>query len=151
MRILFVTWRYALRRFAGVVATLAREGHEIVVAYPVRGKQKLPKKLRDLPGVRLELYDEISDAEYGSAIALLRMTRDYAWYLSPAQEVASFNRRRALRNLVRTAGDRALEVDPAWPDPIVALEPEAAAELDRNLGELDRRLPPDPAVLRFVE
>ena len=114
----FFTWRYALRRFVGVGRTLAKAGHELVVAIPRDRRQTLPTWLRQWATV--ESYDEVSDAAFGEALALLRQTRDYAWYLSPAQQVASFNRRRALENLMQTASAGAIHADPDWPDPVIS-------------------------------
>src|SRR5947208_9009265 len=101
MRILFFTKRFTLKRFAGVVAELARREHEVVVAYPRGRSRKLLRSLRGVPGVSLEIYDETSDRDFAAATRLLRHTRDYVWYLSPEQRVATFNRRRALEWLVR--------------------------------------------------
>jgi hypothetical protein len=151
MRILLSTWRYTLRRVAGVVLELSAQGHEAVVAYPSGRKPKLSHRLRDVPGVRLELYDEVSDPDFGRALALLRQARDYAWYLSPEQRVAYFNRTRALDNLVRTASGGALRADRSWPDPAVPVDPEVAATVDELLGGLDAALPPDPGVVELLE
>ena len=77
-RILFFTWRSLLRRFVDTVVELADASHEVVIASPSQMPLKLPKRLRSSPRVRLAVYDEVSDPEYGRAIATLRQTRDYA-------------------------------------------------------------------------
>jgi len=145
----FFTWRYALRRFANVGRTLAEAGHEVVFAFPRDRRQKLPTRVARF--ATMEAYDEVSEPSFGEAIALLRHTRDYAWYLSPEQEVATFNRRRALDNLLRTASRGALEPNPEWPDPAVAVEPGRAAAFDAALGALDAWIPTDEGVRRFLE
>jgi hypothetical protein len=150
MRILFFTWRWALRRFEDVIAELAGDGHEVVIVSRRGDKRPLPKVLREYPLVTRAVYDEVSDPEFGRAIAVLRHLRDYAWYLSPEQEVASFNRRRALDSLLRSATGGTGESDPSWPDPVLAFEPEQQAALSDALGELDSRIPPDPGVVEFI-
>ena len=149
MRGYFFTWRYALRRFVGVGRTLAKDGHELVVAIPRERKQTLPTWLRRWATV--EAYDEVSDAALGEALALLRQTRDYAWYLSPEQEVASFNRRRALGNLLQTASAGAIHASPDWPDPAISVEAEQVAALGAVLGALDDWIPPDRGIRGFLE
>ena len=106
-RILFFTWLSLLRRFVDTVSELADGGHEVVIASPSQMPPKLPRRLQTSPRVRLALYDEVSDPEYGRAIATLRQARDYAWYLSPEQRIASFNRRHALERKCRRQ-DRAV-------------------------------------------
>src|SRR5712691_11747759 len=122
MRILFFTWRWTLRRFEDVIAELAGNGDEVVIVYRRGDKRPLPKVLREYPLVEHAVYDEVSDPEFGRAIAVLRHLRDYAWYLSPQQEVGSFNRRRALDSLLQSATDNARGSDSSWPDPVVALD-----------------------------
>ena len=141
----FFTWRFALRRFVGVGRTLADAGHEIVVAFPRDRRQTWKRRW-----AVVEPYDEVSDEAFGEALALLRRTRDYAWYLSPEQQVASFNRRRALGNLLETASGGTIEADPDWPDPVVSVDHGRAAALDAALGALDEWIPPDRGILGFL-
>ena len=150
MRLLFFTWPSILRRYSDVVTELTHDGHDVVIACPAQKHGKLPKELRGLPGVRIVAYDEVSDPMSGRAIELLRNTRDYIWYMSPEQRIASFNRRQALDRLVQgvTAGDR--RADPAWPDPIVALGSDERASLDGALVELELRIPPDGGIVDFI-
>jgi hypothetical protein len=149
VRAYFFTWRYAIRRFVGVGRTLTDAGHELVVAIPRDRKQKLRTWLRR--GATIEAYDEVSDAAFGEALALLRQTRDYAWYLSPEQQVASFNRRRALANLMQTASAGAIHASPDWPDPAIPVEADQVAALDAVLGALDEWIPPDRGVRSLLE
>jgi hypothetical protein len=150
MRILFFTWRWALRRFEDMIAELAGDGHEVVIVYRRGDKRPMPKVLREYPLVTHAVYDEVSDPEFGRAITVLRHLRDYAWYLSPEQEVGSFNRRRALDSLLQSATGSGRRSDPSWPDPVVALDPEQQTALSEALAELDRRVPPDPGVVEFI-
>ena len=150
MRILFFTWRSVLRRFVGVVGELAAEGHEVVVMSPSHKARALPGPLAKHPGVRLVSYDEISDAGFGRAIATLRQTRDYAWYLSPEQRVASFSRRHALDRLVKVATAGALGADPAWPDPVLELDTDDLLAVGDALAQLERRIPPDPGIVELI-
>ena len=150
MRILFFTWRSTLRRFADVVTEIVERGHEVVIASPAQKPRGLPKELLTAPRVEVVPYEESSDAARGRAITLLRHARDYAWYLSPQQQVAAFNRRRALDWLVWTASGGERTADPSWPDPILTLAPEDQATVDAALGALDARIPPDPGVLELV-
>jgi hypothetical protein len=150
MRILFFTWRWALRRFEGALAELARDGHEISVVFRRGDRRPLPKVLRAYPSIERAVYDEVSDPEFGRAIALLRHLRDYAWYLSPEQEVGSFNRRRALDSLLGSATAGARSSDPSWPDPVLALGPDEQRAFSDALAELDRLIPPDPGVVEFI-
>ena len=148
MRAHFFTWRYTLRRFVGVGRALVDAGHDVVVAVPRDRKQKLPARLRR---AAIEAYDEVSEPTLGEGLALIRQARDYAWYLSPEQRVASFNRRRALQNLLQTASGGAVHANPDWPDPALDVEPGCAAALDRTLGALDKWIPADTGVRRFLE
>jgi hypothetical protein len=151
MRILFFTWRSVLRRFVGVVGELAAEGHEVVIASPSHKPHGLPKPLAAHPGVRLIAYDEVSDASFGRAIALLRQTRDYAWYLSPEQRVASFSRKHALNRLMGVATDGTRRVDPSWPDPVLELDSGELDAVGDALAELERLIPPDPGIVDFIQ
>src|SRR5947207_2874914 len=146
-RILFFTWRWVLRRFAGVVTELADRGHEVVIVFPGGDERSLPRGLHGVDGVRRTAYAQVSDPHLGRAIALLRHARDYAWYLSPEQAVASHNRRRALSYLVRSATAGASEADPSWPDPALAIGDEDRRALVDALDLLEQRLPPDPGVV----
>jgi hypothetical protein len=150
MRILFFTWRSVLRRFVGVVGELTAEGHEVVVMSPSHKARALPRPLAKHPGVRLVSYDEISDAGFGRAIATLRQTRDYAWYLSPQQRVASFSRRHALDRLVKVATAGALGADPAWRDPVLELDTDDLLAVGDALAQLERRIPPDPGIVELI-
>jgi hypothetical protein len=150
MRILFFTWRSVLRRFVGVVTELADSGHEVVIASPSHKPRKLPKPLPKHPGVRLVAYDEISDAAFGRSIALLRQARDYAWYLSPQQRIASFSRRHALDRLMGVATSGARRADPTWRDPVLELEPDELGAVGDALAELERRIPADPGIVELI-
>jgi len=150
MRILFFTWRSNLERFAGMVAELGRSGHEVVVASPSHMQVKLPKLLRGIPRIKAVAYDEVANSAFGTGIRLLRNTRDYLWYLSPEQQVASFNRRHALDWLVRAATADGRRADPSWPDPILQLDPDQQDSLDASLAELELRIPPDPSVVDLI-
>ena len=149
-RILFFTWRWVLRRFGNVVAELDARGHEVVIAFPRGLQRSLPEGIHDLHRVRRAVYDEVSDTEVGRALALLRHSRDYAWYLSPEHAVAAHNRRRALNYLVRSASAWTREADPAWPDPPLALDEEVRASVAASLETLERLIPPDPGVVAFM-
>lgn len=152
MRILFFAWRPDLRRFTGLVQALTADGHEVVIAAPKgRRGRKLPQAIAETEGVRVEKYREVADPGFGDAIRLLRHTRDYAWYLLPEQAVASYNRRRAADWLVRSATGGRRGAAQAWPDPLVSVEPETAGHLAGALAQLERRIPADPGVVRFVE
>ena len=147
MRILFFTPRWVLRHFDNVVVELAGRGHEVVIAMT---HQRLPKRMRLQPGVRRELYDDRPDRDRAQAVDLLRRTRDYVWYLSGEQDVATLNRRRALDALVQGASQKAREAEPSWPDPIVAMPPDAQATIDAALGEIDSRIPPDREMVELI-
>src|SRR5207248_3087542 len=82
MRILFLTWRPALRRFVDLVVHLERSGHDVRIAYPATRTQGFPPGLKH-SSVQLLAYDEVSSDTYGTAIGVLRRSRDYLWYLSP--------------------------------------------------------------------
>ncbi len=151
MRILFFTKILTLPPFVDVVLELAGRGAEIVVASPSDEREReVDPALLASPAVRFISYDETADETAGRAAELLRRARDYCWYLAPEHAVASYNRRRALDRFVEVAFD----VDRApksWPDPLIALRPEAQAALERMLGVLERQLDPDPGVVRLIE
>ena len=151
MRAHFFMSRIFFRRFAGVAAHLAGEGHEVVAVYnPKEGKMKLLRRLRGVPGISLATCEEVTDEEFGHALLLLRQARNYAWYLNPGQEVGTFNRRRALSHLTDTATRGAMAADPSWPDPVVSLQPEVAAGIDDALAVLDSRIPPEQGLVSFL-
>jgi hypothetical protein len=147
---MFFTRRWVLRRFEDVFVQLAKEGHEVVLARPDDDARRDPKRLRVRPNVRREKYQEAVTVERGYAVALLRHTRDYLWYLSDEQRVGSFTRRRALNWLVDSATAGTRQADPSWPDPIVRLGEADRLDLDRNLAALEDRIPSDPGVLELV-
>jgi hypothetical protein len=150
MRIVLFTKLLTLGRFVDLVLELADRGADIVVATPANERERpVPEGLVAAPRVRLERYEEFEDEEVGGAVNLLRRTRDYAWYLRPEHRVATFNRKRALERLLKVAsGSR--RVDPSWPDPLLALDPDLQSRLEGMLEELEARLPPDPGVLRLL-
>src|SRR5438128_883975 len=150
MRILFFTWPAILRRYADVVTNLVTEGHEVVVASPVHMARNLPRSLRALPLIQAIAYDEASDPAFGRAIGVLRNTRDYLWYLSPTQQVASFNRRKALDRLVHRATGEDRRPDPSWPDPVLQLDLDAQSALDAALAGLEQLIPPDSGLLDLM-
>jgi hypothetical protein len=149
MRILFFTWPARLQRFPDVVSALAARGNEIVIAAPRDRPGELPRPLRDLPSVQLLPYDEVADAEQGRRRALLRLARDYAWYLTPPHAENPFNRRRALDFLVREVSGGKRGADPKWPDPL-PVAPARAAAAAAALAALEEQLPPDSGVLEFM-
>jgi hypothetical protein len=149
MKILFFTWRWALRRFEETSIELARMGHDVVIVQRRDDRRALPKILSGFPGITRAVYDDESDPALIQSIRLLRHMRDYAWYLSEEQAVGSFNRRRALDSLMQSAtGGRG--GDPGWPDPVVSLAPEEQVTLSDTLADIDRRIPPDPGVVEFI-
>src|SRR6185312_11423725 len=149
MRILVFTKLLTVGRIVGVVEELAGRGHDVVLAFAERERERPhPDALLSAPA-SIEYHAEVDEVARGRALNLLRRARDYAWYLEPAHAVASFNRKRALDRLVRAAGGRG--ADPSWPDPVVDLDAEVVSRLGERLDELERRMPPDPAVLRFLD
>src|SRR6185312_3612247 len=136
-KILFATRRREHRRFVALIGELAKGGHEIVIAFPSSQRQRIKKPLRPYANVRLDAYDEVTTPEYGDAIALLRETRDYGWYLSPGQQVATYNRTRALGQLLTTATGVEQDAPASWPDPAVDLDAAVQATLDTLIGGLD--------------
>jgi hypothetical protein len=120
-----------------------------VIVYRQGDRRPLPKTLRGFPEITRDVYADDSDPALIQSIRLLRHMRDYAWYLSEDQAVASFNRRRALDSLMLSATG-ARGGDPDWPDPVVSLAPEEQATLSDILADIDRRIPPDPGVVEFI-
>jgi hypothetical protein len=150
MRVLLFTKLLTVGRFIPLGHELSERGIEVVVALPARDEERAsPEELATIPA-RVEFYAEFEDPAFGRAATLLRRARDYAWYLRPEHRVASFNRRRALKRLVRAASGGKRRADPRWPDPVVEVEPEPVARVEAMLDELEGRLPPDPGVVRFL-
>ncbi|HEY7690869.1 MAG TPA: hypothetical protein VH816_00870 [Gaiellaceae bacterium] len=150
MRILVFTKLLTVGRFLGVVDELASRGHDVVLAFAERERQRPhPEDLLSAPA-SIRYYVPFADDARRRSLDLLQRARDYAWYLEPAHEVASFSRRRALERLVRAASGHRRGADPSWPDPVVALEPDLVARLGELLDELERQVPADPGVVRFV-
>jgi hypothetical protein len=149
MRILFSTWRSVLRRYSDAIKELREDGHEVMIASPPQVHRRLPGELRGL-GIENVAYTEMSDPERGRALRFLRNTRDYLWYLSPAQERASFNRRQALERLVCGVTDGEAGADPSWRDPIVELDPDQRRVLDAALAAVDAEISPDPGVVQLL-
>jgi hypothetical protein len=150
MRIVFFTWPARLQRFTGVVLELARRGHDVVVASPAARVAPLPPQLARA-GVSLVAYDDAADAERTRAVELLRLARDYAWYLLPAHDGNEFNRRRALDFLVRAASRGARGADAAWADPVLAAAPEERDAVASALAWLEGALPPPREVEAVVD
>jgi hypothetical protein len=149
-RILFCTRRRHHRHFVPLLDELGRRGHEIVLAFPSPQKVRIKGILRNRPNITALTYDEVSAPRFADAVALLRHLRDYGWYLSPEQEIATYNRHRALEQLLETAGGGTIAADPSWPDPPVQVDQSMRRRLDAELGGLDLALPPDPGVVELV-
>jgi hypothetical protein len=150
MRVLFFTKVLTLVPFVEVVLELAEQGAEVVIALPTsERKRSLPEAVLGHPQIRLERYDEVEADGPARAAELLRRARDYVWYLRPEHAGAEFNRRRALDRLVEVALGRR-HAPSKWRDPLLNLEAEPRASFEMLLAQLERRLDPDPGVVRFI-
>lgn len=151
MRVLFFSKVLTLVPFVDVVLELAERDAEVVIALPTNEKERdLPDAVAAHPRIRLEPYEEFTDARAARGAELLRRARDYCWYLGPEHAVASFNRRRALNRFTEVAFGRTRAPE-SWPDPLIALKPERQAALDGLLAAVEEQLAPDPGIVRLIE
>jgi hypothetical protein len=161
MRILFFVDRAKVRRFDSVIRLLAAEGHEVVIAQrnagiklsSIREKRleidaerspELPPSLARLDGVEARGYPPFSDADRAYALNVLRLLRNYLWFLVPPQSSSGFNRRRVQKRLTGLLG-----ID-SRSHALGSLSDLGLSNLQRVIADLEASVPADRAVADFI-
>jgi hypothetical protein len=161
MRILFFVDRQKVRRFDSVIRDLARRGHRVVVCQrdsgiklsserekrlQVEGEEapKLPASVAGLDGAEALGYPPFSDVDRAYALSVLRLLRNYLWFLDPPQSASGFNRDRVQHRLAGLLGSG------TGPEALGSLGELGLANLRRVVADLEAAVPADPAVVDFV-
>lgn len=142
---------YYLRYYLSALEALRDRGHELVLLGPDRYESvRVPKTLRDRPGVSSALYPWRRSDGLDEAVSLLRVARDSARYLAPA-----FHGVAASKKLAFTRLARALSVDPdsvnAYAHSPVLERISEGSHLNEVFAELERLIPPDEGLRSFIE
>jgi hypothetical protein len=142
---------YYLRYYETALAALLDRGHHLVLAAPDRfDLVKVPPSLRECSGISTALYPRLRADGLDHAIEIVRIARDAARYLAPELREASGSKELAFRRLARAVGAETSFVSDLGRLPQL----ERAAEekvLDGLFGELERLIPPDEELLRFIQ
>jgi hypothetical protein len=140
---------YYLKYHLTALRPLLDRGHEVVLARPEATLEvRVPKQLALAGGVSTALYPHQREDDLGRTINILRIARDVFRYESPQLRGAYANRKRAFRHLVRAVtGQRpAVDADVRLPE----LGPESFATLSRVFADLERLVPPNERLVRFL-
>ncbi len=142
---------YYLRYYETALRALLDRGNHLVLAAPDRFAQvKAPPSLRGCSGISTALYPRVRADGLDHAVEIVRIARDAARYLAPELREASGSKELAFRRLARVVSAETLSLSALGRLP----ELERAAEektLDRLFEELERLIPPDEGILRFVQ
>jgi hypothetical protein len=161
MRILFFVDRAKVRRFDSLVHVLSERGHRVVIAQreagiklsAVREKRlqvaeegppTIPASLGRLRGVEADAYQPFTDIDRAYALNVLRLLRNYLWFLVPPQSASGFNRDRVFKRLVGLLGAEGVANGLGW------LGGLGLDNLRRLVADLEASVPADPAVVDYI-
>lgn len=142
---------YYLRYYETALGALLERGHHLVLVAPdLRAEVKAPPSLRGLDGISTARYPRQRRDGLDRAVEIVRIARDAARYLAPEFREVSASRELAFRRLAHVVSAKS--------SPLAGIgclpELERAAEegtLDRLFAELERLIPPDEGLRRFLE
>jgi hypothetical protein len=160
MRILFFVDRAKIRRFDSLIRVLAEEGHTVVIAERSAGIKlsacreerlrihekeppSIPASLARLAQVEVDDYEPFTDVDRAYALNVLRLFRNYLWFLEPPQSASAFNRRRVEKRLAGLVGARSVGA-------LDSLDDRPLSNLRKAVADLEASIPADPAVSEFV-
>jgi hypothetical protein len=142
---------YYLRYYETALAALQERGHHLVLAAPDRfDRVKAPPSLEGCSGISTSLYSSVRADGLDQAIEIVRKARDAARYLAPELRESTASRELAFERLAHTVSSKAASLSDAG----LLRQLEQVAEegtLDRLFEELERLIPPDERLLRFVQ
>jgi hypothetical protein len=138
--------KYYLRNFRSALDALVDRGHELVFAMPDHKPRPfvLPARLAESPLVSTALFPYARDDGLDQAQRLVRAARDAVRYERPPLRQAHANRRRAYLKLGQAIG-RHLE------PPGVELDDDDLRAIDTTLDAIQRLIPPNAPLVRFIE
>jgi FkbM family methyltransferase len=159
MRILFFVDRAKVRRFDSLIRALADKGHRVVIAQRNAGIElsasrekrlqvederppSIPATLARIRGVEVKAYTPFTDVDRAYALNVLRLVRNYLWFLVPPQSASGFNRRRVQKRLAGLVGTDSWRLG--------SLSDLGLSNLRRAAADLEALVPADPAVADFV-
>jgi hypothetical protein len=160
MRILFFVDRAKVRRFDSLIRVLAEQGHQVVIAQRNAGiklsaaREKrltvhdeqpptVPPSLARLDQVEVRAYEPFTDVDRAYALNVLRLFRNYLWFLAPPQSESAFNRARVQKRLAGLVGTDSL-------DALGPLDDLPLSNLRRAVADIEASIPADRAVADFV-
>jgi hypothetical protein len=142
---------YYLRYYESALTALHARGHHLVLAAPDRrDRVKMPTSLRGTRDISTVLYPSRREDGFDRSIEVLRIARDAARYLAPEFREVSASKELAFKRLARVLSVDTSSLSNVGPFPELV---HAAEEkrLDPLLEQLERLIPPDERLLRFIE
>ena len=144
---------YYLRHYETTLCALLERGHHLVLARPDRFERvKVPTSLRRSEwGVSTALYPHTRGDGLDRTVEIVRTARDAARYLTPELRTAHASRQRAFEHLFRAvfAGSRPLAA--LGKLPLIECTPHEQLALRRLFDDLERLIPPDEGMVRFIQ
>jgi hypothetical protein len=142
---------YYLRHYETTLRALLERGHQLMLARPDRFESvKVPGSLRLADRVSTGLYPYARNDGLAESVEIIRTARDAVRYLLPELRAAEASRRRAFEQLVRVlaANDESQRelADLPWRD-LLGSDPAAITTM---LADLERFVPPDEELVRFI-
>jgi hypothetical protein len=161
MRILFFVDRAKIRRFDSLIRLLAEQGHRVVVALrstdvelsaspdkrllvEEEGTPTIQASLARLEGVEVQTYRPFAEVDRAYALNVLRLARNYLWFLAPPQSASEFNRRRVQKRLLGLIGAD------SWAELLGSLDDLALSNLRGVVAALETSVPADRGVADFI-
>jgi len=142
---------YYLRYYERVLAALLDRGHRLLLARPDRHDVvKVPRALRGRRGVSAALYPWTRSDGLDRTIGIVRAARDFARYSAPPLDAAHANRRRAFERLLRSVIGKARSLAVEGEPPAFGLDEPEREVLDELFRDLERLIPPDEGIRRFI-
>jgi hypothetical protein len=139
--------KYYLRNFLTALVELSERGHELLLALPESKNRPVhvPVALSRSRTVTTSHYPNRRQDDLDRAVTVLRSVRNAVRYEAPQLSHAYANRRRAYRKL-----REALSADPATEPPPLLVPRGGVHAADAALAELERRIPPNEPLVRFI-
>ena len=153
MRIgIFHNKSYYLRHYDAALRVLLERGHHLVLARPDRFDHvKVPRTLRKRGGFSTALFPHRRGDGLTETIEIVRTARDAARYLTPELSTAEASRHRAFEQLARVVSGDSGPLSPADELPRIEWTGREQAVLGRLFEDLERLIPPDEEMVRFIQ
>ncbi len=140
---------YYLTYHLTALVPLLERGHELVLARPeAKSQVRVPRQLEAAGRVSTAFFPHRREDGLDRTIKVVRVARDVVRYESPRLRGAYANRLRAARHLVRAVSGR--RPDPGAELAFPAIDAESVETLDRMFADLERLIPPNGRLVRFI-